>query len=113
MLIYLLAVLYVVGLAAGQLLFKAGANSLTETGSFFALKTAGFLLGAIGLYGLLSIAWVLILQKIELGRIYPVMALTFLLVPLASYLFFGERFSAQYYAGVLLIMAGIVVVVRS
>jgi drug/metabolite transporter (DMT)-like permease len=113
MFIYFVAALYVIGLAAGQILFKLGANSLSKTGSFFAFETAATLLAAVSLYGGLSIAWVLILQKIELGRIYPVMALTFIFIPLASHFVFGERFPAQYFAGIFLIMVGIIVIVRS
>jgi drug/metabolite transporter (DMT)-like permease len=54
-----------------------------------------------------------LLQKIELGRIYPVMALAFILVPAGSHLVFGERFQNQYFVGVILIMLGIIVAVRA
>lgn len=113
MLFQLVAVLCVVGLAVGQILFKASATSLTETGSLFALKTAGTLLTALALYAITSVAWVWVLQKIELGRVYPLMALAFILVPLGSHIFFGERFQPQYFVGVTLIVVGIVVAVRA
>lgn len=41
------------------------------------------------------------------------MALAFVLVPLASHWLFGERFQPQYFIGIVLIMTGIVVAVRS
>jgi len=53
------------------------------------------------------------LQKSDLGRIYPLMALAFVLVPIGSYLFFQERFNPQYFVGVTLIIGGIIVAVRS
>lgn len=113
MLAQIIAVLCVVGLAIGQILFKVSATSLNETGSFFATKTATTLFAAMSLYAITSIAWVWVLQKIELGRVYPLMALAFVLVPLGSHFIFGERFQPQYFIGVALIMIGIVVAVKA
>ena len=89
MLVQFIAVLCVVGLAVGQILFKISATSLSETGSFFALKTASTLLVAMTLYAVTTVVWVWVLQKVELGRVYPLMALAFVLVPLGSHLILG------------------------
>jgi drug/metabolite transporter (DMT)-like permease len=113
MLVLFIAVLCVIGLAIGQILFKVSASSLTQTGSFFALKTATTLFAAMMIYAITSIAWVWVLQKTELGRVYPLMALAFVLVPLASHLIFGERFQPQYFFGVALIMIGIVIALKA
>lgn len=113
MLIQIVAVLCVLGIAIGQILFKLSANSLDQTGSFFALKTAAILFAALALYGITTIAWVWVLQKVDLGRVYPLMALAFVLVPLGSHIILGERFQPQYFVGVALIMIGIVVAARS
>jgi drug/metabolite transporter (DMT)-like permease len=109
----IVAVLCVIGMAIGQILFKVSATSLARTGSFFAPETAATLLAAMVLYGVTTVAWVWVLQKVELGRVYPLMALAFVLVPLGSHLIFGERFQPQYFVGVALIMIGIVVAVKS
>ncbi len=113
MMTYVAAVLCVVGLAIGQILFKVSASALAQTGTFFSWRPLGALFGAMVLYGLTSIAWVWVLQRVELGRVYPIMALAFILVPLGSHLIFGERFSTQYFAGIALIMVGIVVAGKS
>lgn len=110
---YLVAVLCVLGMAAGQLLFKISANSLAATGSFFAPKAIAALSAAVLLYGLTSLSWVWVLQRVDLGRAYPLMALAFVLVPVASHFVFGERFAPQYFLGVSLIIAGILVATRS
>lgn len=110
---YLVALLCVFGLAIGQILFKVSAGAWTESGSLFALKTGATLLTAMFLYGATSLAWVWVLQKADLGRVYPLMALAFVLVPFGSYLVFNERFQPQYFIGVALIMAGIVIAVRA
>jgi len=113
MLVKIIALLCVLGIAIGQILFKLSADSLHQTGSFFSPKTASTLFAALVLYGVTTIAWVWVLQKIELGRVYPLMALAFILVPLGSHFILGERFQPQYFVGVVLIMVGIVVAVKS
>lgn len=111
--IYVVAIICVIGIAVGQILFKLSAQSLHRAGSFFDVGTLVLLFSAFALYGLTTIAWVWVLQKAELGRVYPLMAMAFVLVPIGSYLFLGERFNPQYFVGVALIAIGIVITVRS
>jgi drug/metabolite transporter (DMT)-like permease len=113
MIIYIVAAFCVLGLATGQILFKLSATSLQRTGSFFDPGTMVTLISAFTLYGVTTIVWIWILQKIELGRVYPLMALAFILVPIGSYIFFGERFQPQYFAGIAMIMAGIIIAVKA
>lgn len=110
---YFVAIICVLGIAAGQILFKLSAISLKSTGSLFNISTLSILFSAFALYGVTTIAWVWVLQKIDLGKAYPLMALAFAIVPVGSYLFLGEKFTHQYIFGVILIMAGIVIAVRS
>ncbi|MGN6478598.1 EamA family transporter [Luteibacter sp.] len=110
---YIIALICVVGIACGQILFKLSAASLQKTGSWFDPSTAILLLSSFALYGVMTIAWIWVLQKADLGKVYPLMALAFVIVPIGSHLMFGERFQPQYFVGVALIMAGIIVAVRS
>lgn len=113
MMVYAIAILCVFGIAAGQIMFKISAGSLQRAGTFFDIKTLIILGSAFALYGLTTIAWVWVLQKVELGKAYPLMALAFVLVPIGSHFILGERFHAQYFIGVLFIMFGIVLAVKS
>jgi drug/metabolite transporter (DMT)-like permease len=110
---YLVAILCVFGMAAGQLLFKLAAASLNRTGRVLDPGTFLTLGSAFLLYAVITLAWVWVLQRIELGRAYPLMALSYLLVPIGSYLVFGERFLPQYFVGIALIVIGIIVAVRA
>lgn len=110
---YFITLLCVVGIATGQILFKLSAASLHKTGSWFAPATVVTLGGAFLLYGVTTLAWVWVLQKIDLGKAYPFMALAFILVPIGSHFFLGERFHNQYFVGVALIAMGIIVSIRS
>lgn len=109
MLSYLVAIACVLGIAIGQIFFKISSVGLLNSGTIFSLNTLGPLSVAVGLYGVTSLGWVWVLQHVELGRIYPLMALSFVLVPVGSYFIFGERFQIQYLFGISLIVTGIIV----
>lgn len=111
--IYFVAVLCVLGIAGGQILFKLSAASLQRSGTLFDAQTLTTLFIAFALYGVTTIAWVWVLQKIDLGKAYPLMAMAFIIVPIGSHFVFGEKFSVQYFAGVALIMGGIVLSLRA
>ncbi|MGJ7515567.1 4-amino-4-deoxy-L-arabinose-phospho-UDP flippase [Pseudomonas baetica] len=113
MVAYMVAFFCVLGLAIGQLLFKLSSTSLALTGTLLSVKSALPLLTAMIIYGVTSVAWVWVLQKIELGRVYPIMALAFVFVPLGSHFIFGERFQAQYFIGLIMIVAGIIITIKS
>lgn len=111
--VYFLTLLCVAGIAAGQVLFKLSANSMSDSGSFFSPAALTAFSTAMMLYCITSIGWVLILRRAELGKVYPFMALAFVLVPLASRILFSERFAPGYFLGTTLIMIGIAVTVAS
>ncbi|HEC24104.1 MAG TPA: multidrug resistance protein, partial [Chloroflexi bacterium] len=54
--------------------------------------------------------WLVVLSRLELSIAYPVLALTYILVPLASHLFFGEAIPPLRWLGMLVIMIGVVIV---
>lgn len=111
--IYFVAVLCVFGIASGQLMFKASAMCFEVSNSYIDKKGILILALALVVYGVTTLAWVWVLQKLSLGKVYPFMALAFLIVPVASYFVFNERFSLQYFWGVLLIMLGIYFTVKA
>lgn len=113
MLLIIGAIACVLAAAVGQVLFKAGAISSNEAGTFLATKPLTLLIVAFAIYFLSSLGWVVLLKRAALGQIYPLMALSFVVVPLASYFTFGEEFSKTYVLGVSLIGVGIILCVRA
>lgn len=102
-------------LSSGQVLFKQVANSThAESGErwLLALATHPLMWLAVSLYAGATLLWVNILETLPLSRAYPVMAMAFLLVPLAGMVFFDERLDARYWLGVVLIMGGVILVSR-
>jgi drug/metabolite transporter (DMT)-like permease len=109
----LVALMCVAGMAAGQLLFKIGADGLTQAGGRLLSTGGAVLAAALVLYGLTTVAWVWVLQRAELGKTYPLTALAFVLVPLASHFVLGESFSPRYAIGCALLVAGVVLTTSS
>ena len=56
-----------------------------------------------------SIAWMLAVSKLELGKAYPFMALNFVLVGLAAAPLLGETYSLQKFLGLAFIVLGLVI----
>lgn len=110
---YFYAVLCVLGLSAGQILFKVGAAALSSGAAFFSTKPLAAISAAMVIYAVTSIAWVFILRNIDLGKIYPVMALAFILVPIGSHYIFNEKFGTQYFIGLILLIAGILIITHA
>jgi len=109
---YGVTLLCVLGISAGQVVFKLTAGAWQRSGTLFDVRTASLLASALALYGVTTIAWIWVLRKADLGRVYPIMALAYILVPIGSHFVLGERFHPQYYIGVALIAAGIVLAMR-
>lgn len=110
---YLAALICVCGIATGQLLFKYTADSQALSGSYLHPRTLIWLLSALLLYGVTTFGWIWTLQQGPLSRVYPWMALAFVLVPLLSAIFLGEQLKMTYWIGVSLIVVGVSIAVRS
>ena len=107
------ALLCVCGIALGQLLFKCTADSQALSGSYLHPRTFLLLLSALLLYGVTTFGWIWTLQQGPLSRLYPWMALAFVIVPLLSAVLLGERLQSTYWLGVMMIVAGVCIAVRS
>ena len=83
------ALICVCGIAVGQLLFKCTADSQSLSGSYLHPRTLLWLLSALLLYGITTFGWIWTLQQSPLSRIYPWMALAFVIVPLLSAVLLG------------------------
>ena len=99
--------LCVLGISVGQLLFKQAATALPATLSLSALLQNGWLIAALALYGITTLAWVWILRHAPLHLAYPFMGLAFLNVPTLAWAFLGEPLHWRTLAGGALIMAGV------
>lgn len=96
--------------AAGQLLLKAGARQMAGLGRLdFLLAAArnGHVLAGLAAWGVSTICWLYVLRTLPLSRAYGLTSLTYVLVPLASAVVFGEQLRRLHGLGTLLIVVGV------
>ncbi len=60
-----------------------------------------------------SMCWLMVLRRTPLNLAYPFMSLVFALNLVGAWALFGERVEGHHVAGILLIMAGVVLVARA
>ena len=98
----------VVVMTVGQVLFKQVAINYNRLGVLLDWRVIGVLAIAGVLYVTSTGLWVWALRSVELSKAYPLFALGFVLVPIASAFLFGEALTLKCGIGVALIVAGVV-----
>ena len=100
----------VLGISAGQLMFKLSARGIADVSGapvLWRLAANPWFLMSLATYGGATVLWVWLLRELPLNRAYPFFALSFLFVPLLSGFLLGEPTNARYWVGIGLIVAGI------
>ncbi len=103
----------VVTIAGGQALFKLTAERLPQGAPIWHAIQDPVLYAAGIVYAGATVLWVIALRSVPLTAAYPFVALTFVLVPLIGILLFKENVSWSYWAGVGLIVIGVVLTQRA
>jgi len=106
-------------MSLGQILFKKTALMLSLSGENLGLfegimkaLTVPWLYMALCVYGMATVFWLYLLQRIPLSLAYPFSALAMVMVPIIAVLVFGEKLNWSYWIGVVLIFSGIVFIAR-
>lgn len=105
--------------AAGQVMLKHGmqiatARAVHTRGSLvIAAATSPWVLLGLMVFGISAIAWLATLSRIPLSVAYPFNAIGYLGILIASILVLHERANIWTWAGTLLVVSGLVIVVVS
>ena len=107
--------------AAAQLLLKAGVQPLGELSVGFAnlLPTTARvlmqwpILAGLGCYVLSVGVWIVGLSRVEVSLAYPMLSLGYVVNALAAWWLFGEALGPMRWAGMMLILAGVLVMSRT
>lgn len=101
----------------GQLLLKSGVgipdSNIPAWESYLKIFTSSSVLIGMLCYILSSLLWLLILQRAHLSFVYPMISLGYVLVVLASVIFFHETVSILRWTGVGVICIGVTLVASS
>ncbi|MEP7059320.1 MAG: EamA family transporter [Actinomycetota bacterium] len=120
----LLLILISVCLAGtAQVTLKLGVDRVTKAGGgghialggggLKDLATSPVIWGGLALFGVSAIIWLFALSRVDLSFAYPFAALGYVIIVLASLTVLHESVPPLRWAGVALIMAGIVLVART
>jgi drug/metabolite transporter (DMT)-like permease len=106
--------------AVAQITLKVGMDRVTESSGTATLSASS--LKAIGsnpvvwlglvLFAFSALAWLFVLSRVALSFAYPFASLSYLIIVLADRFFFDKTIPPMRWAGVALIMTGIVFVAR-
>lgn len=109
---YIIAIIFGVALAGGQLLFKMAAAQLDEFGkplSLFQLLFTWPMIAALSLYACTVLLYVYLLQQVPLSKAYLFSFLGSVMVPVLAIVFFKEPFSVRYMIGATFIFVGLII----
>ena len=110
----LLCFLNTLMMATGQMLFKAGSAGKSRGSVLDIIKLffSPIVFVALCLYAATTGLWLFILSKVPMSHAYPIQALAFPIVLLASMFFFKETISPMKWLGVAIIVCGVFVATR-
>ncbi len=118
--LYLFVAITIMGVVSAQLLLKKGLSDvgfiptqLSDLLPFFikAFTNVYVLLGCFCAV-IAALSWITAVSKSELGHVYPLIALDFVLVAILSTLLFKETISLTGWIGILCVCTGVFLVVR-
>ena len=102
----------------GQVFWKLGMNAVGAIDSLsfptiVMMFSSPLVLLGLCMYGLSTIFWLIALSQKDLSYVYPFIALTFIIVLLLSKFLLHENVGAYRIIGTLVIIAGLLLVIRS
>lgn len=77
------------------------------------LFTEPLLVFALVIYASTLLMWLHVLSKVPLSTAYPMLAVTYAIIPLLSMVFFGERIQQTQVIGICLVLAGVAMIGKS
>jgi multidrug transporter EmrE-like cation transporter len=106
--------------AAAQLLLKAGTRVLgvidVQAGalvnSALGVATQPFVLGGLLCYVASVALWIAALSRVDVSIAYPMLSLGYIVNALAAWALFGEALTPAKVVGILVILAGVVILAR-
>jgi multidrug transporter EmrE-like cation transporter len=104
----LLMVICTVFTSSAQIFYKVGANKLSF--NFISIITNWQLILGLILYGIGAVLVIIALKGGEVTVLYPIITSSYIWVSLASGYFFGEKIGMFRWAGIFLIILGIVII---
>ncbi|MDH7570528.1 MAG: EamA family transporter [Armatimonadota bacterium] len=102
--------------SVGQVVLKTGMEAVPEISSGLGVVHAfrhPVVLAGLACYVVATFAWLVVLQRVPVSLAYPMISLNYIFVTLLARYFRGEVVPPVRYLGLLLILAGVMVIART
>jgi drug/metabolite transporter (DMT)-like permease len=118
----ILVLICVLAGAAGQIFWKTGMSGLDKingVGDLLQLKTAWdiftnkYIIIGVFLYGMSVFLWLGALSTLDVSFMYPLLSLGYVLTAIFAFIYIGENVTLVRWAGIVLVVAGCVLITRS
>jgi drug/metabolite transporter (DMT)-like permease len=100
------------GISFGQILFRVSAQRIDPQRWIATTLGNPWLWAALVVYAVATVLWVHVLRTAPLSRVYPLIALAFIVVPLLDTLLLGEPLRLQSLIGGAVIVVGVVIAIQ-
>jgi len=100
----------------GQLCLKIGVlDSGLSLNTLLSMRTLTdkYLLAGVILYGAAAVSWLLALTKAELSVVYPLLGASYIITSLLAVFFLHETVTVTRWAGIALVVVGVILIGRS
>jgi drug/metabolite transporter (DMT)-like permease len=106
--------------AGAQLLLKVGASAVGPIGGWQGLRTAALplamhpgILGGLLCYAISVVVWIVALSRVDVSLAYPILSIGYVVNAFVAMFFLGETVSPLRWAGIAVILLGVVLVAQS
>jgi drug/metabolite transporter (DMT)-like permease len=103
----------VLGISSGQIFFKLAAGNIALSRDIllvlYSLVSNVYLIAGLAIYVMTTFLWIALLRVAPLKQVYPIIALSYLFVPILSRLFLSEPLEAKCILGGCIIFIGVIV----
>jgi len=115
---YVLIIISIVLGACGQIVMKMGTSQLAVSGLSIMNQLLKYftnipILTGLVLYTLSAVVWIFAISKVQLSVAYPMVASGYVLVVILSYLLLHEPVSSLRILGLIVVVAGVVIIANS
>lgn len=102
--------------ALGGVFLKLGAMRLPPIHGVFELIQIFLnwrIMAGLALYFIPAVIWILLLRKVELSLLQPLMSMVYVVTPLLAAYFLSEHVSVARWAGIAVIVVGVIMISKS
>ena len=64
-------------------------------------------------YAVGALAWLIVLSHLDLGFAYPMLALTYTIIPMAAHVFLGEEIPILRWVGIGVVIVGVLLIAQT